>query len=307
MTVKHARVSDAITLAYEEVAGDPAAPPLLLVHGIGTQMIGWRDDFLRALADRGLHLYRFDNRDVGLSTHLEGMPDLSAMLAGDTSSAPYTLDDMAADTVGLLDELGLDSVHLLGVSMGGMIAQTVAATAPERVRSLTSIMSTTGDPEVSRPTDAAMAVLFGPRATTVDEAEQRAVEAARVIGSPGLIDEEWVRSLGRASFERSYDPPGFARQLAAIRASGDRTPAVSGIRVPTLVMHGEVDPLIPVSGGRATAAAIGGSELVVIEGMGHDLPRPLWPRVVDAVAAHVHRAESRNGGSPAAAGLPASS
>ena len=292
MTLKHARVSDEISIAYEEVAGDPADPPLVMVHGIGQQMIGWRPEFLHALAERGLRVIRFDNRDVGLSTHLDGMPDIRALLGGDASSAPYTLHDMAADTLGVLDELGLESAHVLGISMGGMIAQTVASIAPERVRSLTSIMSTTGERAASEPTEQARAQLLQPRPTNADEAEQRAVESAQVIGSPGMVDEEWERTRGRTHYERAYDPAGFARQLAAIWASGDRTEAVRRISVPTLVIHGEVDPLIPVTGGRATHAAVDGSELLVIEGMGHDLPRQLWPRIVGAIADHVKHAEA---------------
>ena len=285
-----ANVSDAITLYYEE-RGDPTGVPLLFVHGLGSQMIAWRDEFLALFADRGLRVITFDNRDVGLSTHLDGMPDMQAMLAGDMSSAPYTLTDMAADAAGLLDHLGIDSAHVVGISMGGMIAQTLAAANPERVRSLTSIMSTTGERAVSESTPEAQAVLLAPRPTTPDEAADRAIAGARVIGSPGKVDEEWVRTLARRSFERAFDPPGFARQMAAIWAARDRTEAVRGIRAPTLVIHGEVDPLIPVTAGRATAAAIEGSELIVIEGMGHDLPRAFWPRLVEAIVGHVERAD----------------
>jgi pimeloyl-ACP methyl ester carboxylesterase len=287
-----AKVSDAITLYYEE-RGDPAGVPLLFVHGLGSQMIAWREEFLALFADRDLRVITFDNRDVGLSTHLDGMPDMQAMLAGDMSSAPYTLTDMAADTAGLLDRLGIDSAHVVGISMGGMIAQTLAAANPERVRSLTSIMSTTGERAVSESTPEAQAVLLAPRPTTPDEAADRAIAGARVIGSPGKVDEEWVRTLARRSFERAFDPPGFARQMAAIWAARDRTDAVRGIRAPTLVIHGEVDPLIPVTGGRATAAAIEGSELIVLEGMGHDLPRAFWPRIADAITRHVERADAR--------------
>lgn len=289
--IENAQVSGDVTLAYEQF-GDAGATPLLLVMGLGAQMITWRDEFCAALAAHGLHVTRFDNRDVGLSTHFEGMPDLGAIMAGDTSSAPYTLEDLADDTAGLLDHLGLDSAHVAGASMGGMVAQTLAARAPERVRSLTSIMSTTGERAASKPSDAAMAMLIAPRPTNIDEAEERALESARVVGSPGMIDEDWVRSLARQSYERAFDPPGFARQLAAIWASGDRTEAVRGIRVPTLVVHGDADQLVPPAGGRATAAAIKGSELMMVEGMGHDLPRPLWPQITAAIAAHVERAEA---------------
>ncbi|MEA2448545.1 MAG: hypothetical protein QOG63_477 [Thermoleophilaceae bacterium] len=290
MAERYAQVSDAITIAYDEL-GDPSDTPLLMVHGLGTQMIAWRPEFLQMLTERGLRLIVFDNRDVGLSTHLEGMPDIRAMMDGDMSSATYRLRDMAADTLGLLDQLEIESTHVLGVSMGGMIAQTLAAESPERVRSLTSIMSTTGERAVSESTDEARATLLGPRPTTADEAAERAIEGARVIGSPGMLDEDWIRTLARRAFERAYDPPGFARQMAAIWSSRDRTDSVRTIAAPTLVIHGERDPLIPVTAGKATAAAIEGSELLVIEGMGHDLPRALWPRVVDAIAAHVEQAE----------------
>ena len=303
MPEQYARVGGDITLCFRTL-GPPGGPPLLLISGIGQQMIAWRERYLEDLAARGLHVICFDNRDAGLSTHLEGMPDIQAMLAGDTSSARYTLDDMAADAAGLLDHLGIASAHVVGVSMGGMIAQTLAARHPERVRSLTSMMSTTGERGVADPTPEATATLFSPRPTNADEAAERAVAAQRAIGTPGMVDEERARELGRQAFERAFDPPGFARQLAAIAASGDRTEAVRGIAARTLVIHGDLDPLIPIGGGRATAAAIEGSELLVIEGMGHDLPPQLWPRIADAIAAHVERAEALNDESSAAAGLP---
>ena len=285
MPEQYAQISRDITLCYEEL-GDASDTPLLLIHGIGTQMIAWRQEFLDELTSRGLRVIRFDNRDVGLSTHLEGMPDIRGMLGGDTSTALYTLDDMAGDAEALLDHLGIDAAHVLGVSMGGMIAQQLAAGSPDRVRSLTSIMSTTGDRAVSQATPEAQETLLQPRPTNADEAEERAVAAAQVIGSPGMLDEDWIRRLGRWAFERAFDPPGFARQLAAIWASGDRTEQVRRITAPTLVIHGALDPLIPVTGGRATAAAIEGARLVVLEEMAHDLPRPLWQQIVDAVADH---------------------
>jgi pimeloyl-ACP methyl ester carboxylesterase len=292
VSVEYADAGNGIRIAYEEF-GDPANPPLLLVMGLGTQMLGWREGFCRALAGEGLRVIRFDNRDAGLSTHLDGMPDLAAVMRGDTSSARYRLEDMAADTAGLLDALGLESAHVVGASMGGMIAQMLAAGWPDRVRSLTSIMSTTGEAAVSQPTPEAMAVLTQRAPRNVDEAGDRAVAAYRVIGSPGFeFDEEEVRALGRTSYERAHDPPGFARQLAAIWASGDRTEAVRRITAPTLVIHGVQDPLVQIAGGRATAAAIDGSELVEFDGMGHDLPRALWPQIVDAIAGHARRADS---------------
>ena len=283
-----------VELAYETF-GDPADPPVLLVMGFATQMLGWPDEFCRLLAARGLFVVRFDNRDIGLSTHLHDAPppDVMAAVAGDTSSASYTLSEMAGDTVGLLDALGLTSAHLVGISMGGMIAQTVAIEHPERVRTLTSIMSTTGDPSVGGATPEALGALLAPPATTRQEAQARAVAAYRVIGSPGYpLDEEALRERVGLSFDRAHDPAGVGRQLLAILASPDRTPRLGEIGVPTLVMHGAQDALVNVSGGRATAAAIPGSELAVLEGMGHDLPRELWPELVDRIAAHVARVES---------------
>jgi pimeloyl-ACP methyl ester carboxylesterase len=294
MAVETVRVGD-VDVAHETF-GDPADPPVVLVMGLATQMLGWPDEFCAGLADRGHHVIRFDNRDVGLSTHIDGAPppDLAAALAGDTSSASYTLAEMAADTVGLLDALGIASAHLVGASMGGMIAQAVAIEHPDRVRSLTSIMSTTGDRAVGAASAEAVQVLLASAAVTREEAVERTVATLRVIGSPGYeLDEAAVRDLAGRSYDRAHDPPGVLRQLLAIAASPDRTPRLAGIRAPTLVIHGADDPLIDVSGGRATAAAIPGAELVVIDGMGHDLPRALWSGVIDLIAAVVQRGERR--------------
>ncbi len=282
-----------IDLAYETF-GSPQDIPLLLVMGLATQMIGWPDEFCRMLAGRGLYVVRFDNRDVGLSTHLDdaGAPDVLAVMGGDHSRVAYRLADMAEDTAGLLDALGLDGAHLVGASMGGMIAQTLAIRHPERVRSLTSIMSTTGDPAVGAPAQAALGVLLAPPATDRESAVQRAVDTYRVIGSPGFeFDEHGLRERAGLSFDRAYNPAGVARQLAAILASPDRTADLARVAVPTLVVHGEQDALIDVSGGRATAAAIPGAELLVVDGMGHDLPRAVWPELVDRITALVDRVE----------------
>jgi pimeloyl-ACP methyl ester carboxylesterase len=284
-----------IEIAYETF-GEPGDPPVLLVMGLATQMIGWPDDFCRGLAERDLYVVRFDNRDIGLSTHLDdaGAPDIMSVLAGDRSSVPYALTDLATDTVGLLDALGLDSAHLVGASMGGMIAQLVALQHADRVRSLTSIMSTTGDPSVGAPAEAALAVLLAPPATDRDGAVQRVVDAYRVIGSPGFeFDEPALRDRAGLSFDRAYDPAGVARQLAAILTTADRTLDLGQIAVPTLVVHGAEDTLVNVSGGRATAAAIPDAELLVVEGMGHDLPRAVWPQITDRISALVARADGQ--------------
>jgi pimeloyl-ACP methyl ester carboxylesterase len=290
--IQRARVGG-IEIAYEAF-GRPDAVPILLVMGLATQMLGWPDDFCRSLAGRGHLVVRFDNRDVGLSTHLHdaGAPDLTAVFGGDASSVPYPLTDLADDTVGLLDALGLDSVHLVGASMGGMIAQLVATRNPARVRSLTSIMSTTGDPAVGGPSEAALGVLLGPAATERDAVVQRAVDTYRVIGSPGFeLDEAGLREWAGLAFDRAHDPAGVARQLAAVLTTHDRTSDLAKVAVPSLVIHGAEDQLVNVSGGRATAAAIRGSELMVVEGMGHDLPRDVWPNIIDRISALVTRAE----------------
>jgi pimeloyl-ACP methyl ester carboxylesterase len=289
--IQRAQVGD-IEIAYETF-GRREDPPVLLVMGLATQMIGWPDDFCRELADRGHFVVRFDNRDIGLSTHLHdaGAPDLMAVFAGDHSSVPYALTDLADDTVGLLDALGLDAVHLVGASMGGMIAQLVALRAPERVRTLTSIMSTTGAPSVGGPSDAALALLLTPPAGDRDGAVQRVIDTYRVIGSPGFeFDESALRDRAGLSFDRAYDPAGVARQLAAILTTADRTPDLKALPMPCLVIHGAEDALVNVSGGRATAAAIPDAELLVVDGMGHDLPRAVWPQLIERMTALFARA-----------------
>ena len=286
--------ANGIELAYEEF-GDPADPTVLLIMGLGVQMLGWDEEFCELLAGRGFRAVRFDNRDVGRSTKIEGErpPDLMAAVMGDTSSASYTLDEMAGDSAGLLDHLGVEAAHVVGASQGGMIAQTLAIGRPARVLSLVSIMSSTGDRAVGYQHPEALPVLLSGRPADREGFAESAVQVFRVIGSPGFdADEERLRERARASFDRGYHPEGTARQLLAIAASGDRTEALRGLSVPTVVIHGTDDPLIDVSGGKATAAAIPGARLELIEGMGHDLPRELWPRFVDLIAENAARAHT---------------
>lgn len=283
-----------LDIAYERF-GEPRLPPVLLVMGLGTQMLGWPDGFCDALVRRGLHVIRFDNRDIGLSSHMTDAPapDVRAALLGDTSSASYTLSDMAGDTVGLLDALGLDGAHLVGASMGAMIAQVAAIEHPGRVRSLTSIMSSTGDRAVGQASPRALAALLSPPATTRAEAIERTVSILGVIGSPGFeLDEADVRWRTGLAYDRAHDPVGVGRQLVAIAASGDRTAALRPVSVPTLVLHGADDPLVHVSGARATARAIPGAELIEFEGMGHHLPRELWAEIARHIGELVERAEA---------------
>ncbi len=283
-----------IDIAYEQF-GQPGSPPVLLIMGLGTQMLGWPDGFCVVLASHGVHVIRFDNRDIGLSTHMSQAPapDVPAALAGSTGSASYNLTDMAADTIGLLDVLQLSSAHLVGASMGGMIAQTAAIEYPQRVRSLTSIMSTTGDSSVGQPTRAAMAALLSAPASSRAEAIERTLSIVRAIGSPGFeLAEADIRRRTEVAYDRADDPVGVARQLVAVAASGDRTAALRSVSVPALVIHGADDPLIGVSGGRATARAIRGAELAVFDGMGHDLPRDLWGEMTRRIVKLVRRAEA---------------
>ena len=290
---KIVNVGRGIDIAHERF-GDPEAPAVLLLQGISQQMLGWHEAFCAELATRGLQPIRFDNRDIGRSTHLSDtpLPDFAAALAGDVSSATYTLSDMAADGIGLLDALGLGSGHVVGLSLGGQIAQTMAIEHPGRIRSLTSISTTTGDPTVGQIHPGTWEKLAAPPATTPEEAGEQAVAVLRVVGSPGFtLDEAEVRARAGAAFERAApDRDGIVRQAVATIASGDRTPLLQTLDLPTLVVHGADDPMVDVSGGRATAAAVPGAELAVYEGMGHNLPKQLWPEVADRIAGLVQRA-----------------
>jgi pimeloyl-ACP methyl ester carboxylesterase len=293
--VEQIAAANGIEMAYEEF-GDPSDPTVLLIMGLGVQMLGWDEELCGMLAGRGFRVVRFDNRDVGRSTKIEGgpRPDVMAAAMGDLRSASYTLSEMADDCAGLLDHLGTVAAHVVGASQGGMIAQTLAIEHPERVLSLTSIMSSTGAPGVGQPhPEAIPALLTRPPADREGFAEF-VVRTWRLIGSPGFeADEEALRERGRAMFDRGLYPDGTARQLLAILASGDRTEALRKLHVPTLVVHGTRDVLIDVSGGKATAAAIPGARLEVVEGMGHDLPRPLWPRFVAWIVENAERGGAR--------------
>ncbi|HEX2086552.1 MAG TPA: alpha/beta fold hydrolase [Solirubrobacteraceae bacterium] len=285
-----------VELCYETF-GDRSGQPLLLIMGLGTQMIAWRADFCAMLVDRGFFVIRYDNRDIGRSTHLRGHrpPTVRQMLTRDRRAAAYTLDDMAGDAAGLLDHLGIDAAHVVGASMGGMIAQMLAVRHPDRVLTLTSIMSTTGHRLKGQPAAKVYPFFLKARPKSKDEAVERIVKLFRVVGSPGFArDEDDLRRLAAESWDRGGgDDAGTGRQLQAVLASGNRTRALRSIRAPTLVIHGKADKLIRPSGGRATANAVPGARLVLIDGMGHDLPRGLWPRLVDLIAEHAARAPRR--------------
>ncbi|MDQ3384725.1 MAG: alpha/beta fold hydrolase [Actinomycetota bacterium] len=284
--------ANGIDLEYDEF-GDPGDPGFLLVMGFTAQLTAWDERFCTQLAGHGFRVVRYDNRDVGLSSRItEGpTPDITKAFSGDHSSASYTIADMADDAAGLLDALELAPAHVMGVSMGGMIVQSLAIRHADKVRSLCSVMSTTGDLSVGQASPEAIGALMAPPPANREEAADRAVAGTKVIGSPGYPqDEGAVRQRAMASYDRSHDPAGYARQLVGIAASPDRTADLGSVEVPTLVIHGEVDPLIDVSGGRATAGAIPGAELVVIPDMGHDLPPQLWDQIIAAAVVNASKA-----------------
>jgi len=286
------RVGD-LDIAYETF-GDPANPAVLLVMGLGTQMLGWHEDFCAEIAGRGFHVIRYDNRDVGRSTALRDLPvpTIPQLLLRSKQAAGYTLADMADDGAGLLDHLGIDRAHVVGASMGGMIAQTLAARRPDRVLSLVSIMSNTGARFSGQPKLVTYKALLARPPQEREAYVEHTVKVFRLIGSPGFErDDDELRRIAATAYDRGRNPAGAARQLAAIIASGDRTELLSTIRAPTLVIHGTADRLVRPSGGRATARAIPGARLLMIEGMGHDLPRGTWPQIVGAIADNAARAD----------------
>ena len=277
-----------------ETFGDRADPPVLLIMGLGMQMVHWPLPLIAALVERGLYVVRFDNRDRGRSTHMSTPPpSRTRLLTRRFGSEQYTLADMARDTAGLLDALELDSVHAVGVSMGGMIAQTLAATWPRRVRSLVSIMSTTGSRRAGQPKPHVLPLLLKPAPRERDAFVVHQLAILTAIGAPGdVLDTPEGRAFVADTHDRDPDVRGTGRQLAAILASGDRTKQLRGIAAPTLVVHGDSDPLISPSGGRATAKAIPGARLTIVPGMGHDLPLENWPEVIGSIVHHVRAAEA---------------
>jgi pimeloyl-ACP methyl ester carboxylesterase len=294
--------ANGIDIAYDN-RGNRDDPAILLIMGLATQMIAWPEEFCDSLAARGFRVVRFDNRDIGLSTKFEAAPpiDLGAVLqrvmAGEKINPPYGLTDMAADTVGLMDRLAIEKAHVVGASMGGMIAQIVAARYPNRVRSLVSIMSSSGDPSLPQAKPEAMTAIMQARPDGSDRelAIQHGMRIYKAIGSPGFAtpDDELRAKVG-AAFDRSYYPAGVGRQFAAIVASGSRVEMLKKLSVPTLVLHGADDPLVPVEAGRHTAAQIPGSTLTVIPGMGHDLATGLIPILVKAIATHCRAADEKS-------------
>jgi pimeloyl-ACP methyl ester carboxylesterase len=289
-----ARVGD-VELCYETY-GDQTKPAILLIMGLGTQMLGWHEDFCRALADRGFFVIRYDNRDVGRSTRFDSVPPPTApqILTRRIPHVAYTLRDMADDAAGLLDHLGIEAAHIVGASMGGMIAQVFAAAHPQRTLTLVSIMSTTGNRWKGQPALRAYPFFVAKPPRDKEQYVERLLKLFRVVGSPGFErDEDDLRELAALSWDRGPSPAGLGRQLAAIITGGDRTPDLGRITAPTLVIHGTRDRLVRKSGGRATARAIPGARMLLIKGMGHDLPRGAWPQIVGAIVDHTARGRSR--------------
>ncbi|WP_407165618.1 alpha/beta fold hydrolase [Bradyrhizobium sp. ORS 111] len=291
--------ANGIDICYE-IFGHADAEPLLLIMGLGAQMIHWDDEFCRQLAARGFRVIRFDNRDIGKSSHLSGGKRLTALellklrFLKIPVAASYRLIDMARDTIGLMDALGIRKAHLVGASMGGMIAQEIAITFPERVLSLTSIMSTTGNPRVPGPSREAAAVLMAPPPATKDEYFARYAQTWKVLRNGSFPEDEALdRSRAERTYARGLNPAGVSRQLRAVLASGSRKERLRSVKAPTLVIHGTVDPLVHPEGGKDTAASIPGAKLLMIDGMGHALPIPMWPQIIDAIDQHARRAAAK--------------
>jgi pimeloyl-ACP methyl ester carboxylesterase len=279
-----------VTLCYETF-GDPTDPALLLVMGLGTQMVAWRDEFCQTLVERGFFVIRYDNRDSGRSTSMKGRPpSLPEMITRRIKHPAYSLAELADDGIGLLDHLGIERAHVVGASMGGMIVQHLGFRYPGRVLSITSIMSTVGGRVAGAPRLSVLPLFLSRPAEGKEAYIERAVALFRKIGSPKFFDEQGIREISELSWERGINTAGTGRQLAAIMSDGNRTKRLARVSAPTLVIHGTADKLVSPSGGRATARAIKGAKLMKVEGMGHDLPRQLWPQIIDAIVANTERA-----------------
>jgi pimeloyl-ACP methyl ester carboxylesterase len=291
--------ANGIDICYE-IFGEPTADPMLLIMGIAGQMVHWDDAFCEQLAARGFRVIRFDNRDIGQSSKMSGGARLGAIellklrFLKIPVEAPYKLIDMARDTTGLMDALGIKSAHVVGLSMGGMIAQEIAISFPQRVRSLTSIMSTTGNPKVPPPTKEAAAMLMAPPPATKEEYFARFAQTWKIL-RVGSFPEDEALDPSRAAriYSRGLNPAGVGRQLRAILASGSRKERLRGVTAPTLVIHGTVDPLVRPESGVDTAASIPGARLMMVEGMGHALPIPMWPQIIDAIHKHAQGAVAK--------------
>ena len=291
--------ANGIELCYE-IFGTPNAEPLVLIMGLGAQMIHWDDEFCRDLAARGFRVIRFDNRDIGHSTKMSGGKQLRPLellklrIFKVAPEAPYKLWDMANDVAGLLDTLGVKAAHIVGASMGGMIAQEIAMQHPDRVLSLTSIMSSTGNPRLPQPTPEAAAMLLAPPPKTKEEYLDRFGKTWKVLRAGSFpLDESKDLARAERTYARGLNPAGVGRQLRAILASGNRKDRLGSVRAPTLVIHGIVDPLVKVEAGKDTAASIPGAKLLLIDGMGHALPIPMWPTIIGAIADHAHGVTKR--------------
>ena len=275
--------TNGVVQIFYETFGDPGDPTLVLVNGLGSQCVNYRVEWCERFVAKGFQVVRMDNRDVGLSTHFSDSP---------ANEAAYTLSDMAADVIAVLDALGVDRAHVMGLSMGGMIVQTLAIEHAPRLRSVTSVMSTTGEPDVGQSTPEAQARLFGPPAIDRASAIANHLEGLRIWGSPGKVDEEAQGRYAGEAFDRAFDPPGVARQIMGVMTSGSRADGLREVTVPTLVMHGSADTLLDPSGGRRTAELVPGARFVLLEGMGHDYPEAYWDEWVDLVTTHAHEADS---------------
>jgi pimeloyl-ACP methyl ester carboxylesterase len=291
--------ANGINICYE-IFGEASAEPMLLIMGLGGQMVLWDDAFCEQIAARGFRVIRFDNRDTGQSSKLTGgnrltlWEMLKARFLNIPPAAPYTLRDMAEDTIALMDVLGIRSAHMVGASMGGMIAQEIAIAFPERVRSLISIMSTTGNPDLPQPSNEAVSLLTEPQPKSRDKFIARFKRNWKVLRAGRFPEDEALdRSRAERVFDRGLNPPGIGRQIRAVLASGSRKERLSKVKAPTLVIHGTADPLVDPKAGQDTAVSIPGAKLMIVQGMGHALPMPIWPEIIDAIDKHAHRVSAK--------------